>query len=84
MWYAIVTMSTVGYGDKVPVTGIGKMTTILWMFFGIISFGVFSGNVSSQIDLASAENNIFAPEVHRPWTLDQQLLPKPLTHLPEE
>jgi polar amino acid transport system substrate-binding protein len=66
MWYAIVTMSTVGYGDKVPVTALGKMTTILWMFFGIISFGVFSGNVSSQIDLASAENNIFAPEVPKP------------------
>jgi len=61
MWYAIVTMSTVGYGDKVPVTGIGKMATILWMFFGIISFGVFSGNVSSQIALSSMENNIASP-----------------------
>jgi len=61
MWYSIVTMSTVGYGDKVPVTGIGKMATILWMFFGIISFGVFSGNVSSQIALSSLENTISSP-----------------------
>jgi len=61
MWYSIVTMSTVGYGDKVPVTGVGKMATILWMFFGIISFGVFSGNVSSQIALSSLENTIASP-----------------------
>ena len=63
MWFAIVTMATVGYGDKVPITGLGKITTILWMFFGIISFGVFSGNVSSQIARSSLENEITGPAV---------------------
>jgi len=61
MWYSMVTMCTVGYGDKVPLTGVGKMATILWMFFGIISFGVFSGNVSDQIALSALENSIQEP-----------------------
>ncbi len=28
LWYSIVTMATVGYGDKVTITGLGKVATI--------------------------------------------------------
>jgi hypothetical protein len=36
-------------------------TRTVWMFFGIISFGVFSGNVSGQIALSAMENAIASP-----------------------
>ena len=37
MWWAIVTMTTVGYGDVVPVTGIGK---VIGAFMGVIGIGM--------------------------------------------
>ena len=57
-WFCIVTMSTVGYGDKVPVTGVGKAITVIWMLFGILNFGIFTGQISSEINLIAAEASI--------------------------
>jgi len=57
-WFCIVTMSTVGYGDKAPSTGIGKGLTVFWMLFGIICFGIFTGEISAQVNLLSAEASI--------------------------
>ncbi len=36
MWWAMVTMTTVGYGDLVPVTAIGKIIASLTMFSGLV------------------------------------------------
>ncbi len=43
MWWAIVTMSTVGYGDVAPVTGLGKVFGGLVMIIGIAMFAVPAG-----------------------------------------
>ncbi len=61
-WFCVVTMSTVGYGDKAPRTGVGKALTLFWMIFGIINFGVFTGTVIAVIALARAEGAITGPE----------------------
>ena len=39
MVYATVT--TVGYGDVVPVTGIGKVIAMIYMIFGIAILAIF-------------------------------------------
>jgi len=36
MWWTIVTMCTVGYGDEYPVTPLGKVVAIFCMFCGLI------------------------------------------------
>jgi voltage-gated potassium channel len=41
VWYVIVTLTTVGYGDKVPVTPEGKLTAVALMLGGLGLFGTF-------------------------------------------
>eukprot|EP00960_Hanusia_phi_P031053 749047-Hanusia_phi.AAC.1 len=58
LWFSIVTVTSVGYGDKAPRTGLGKNLTVIWMFLGMLCYGVFSSGVSEQINVAAKENSI--------------------------
>jgi voltage-gated potassium channel Kch len=35
LWWCIATVTTVGYGDVVPVTSLGRIVAIIYMFFGV-------------------------------------------------
>jgi voltage-gated potassium channel Kch len=35
LWWCIATVTTVGYGDVVPVTNLGRIVAIIYMFFGV-------------------------------------------------
>lgn len=39
-WWSIVTMTTVGYGDRVPITVLGKIVAVLAMLSGIVLFSL--------------------------------------------
>ncbi len=47
VWWVIVTITTVGYGDKVPVTAAGRLTGVLIMFIGIATLSVVTASISS-------------------------------------
>ncbi len=47
IWWAIVTMTTVGYGDKVPVSTGGRVIGISIMFVGVALVSVFTATISS-------------------------------------
>ncbi|HWL02141.1 MAG TPA: ion channel [Microbacteriaceae bacterium] len=49
MWWAVVTLTTVGYGDMVPVTVLGRCYAVLLMLGGIVIIGVASGTAVSLI-----------------------------------
>ncbi len=55
MWWAIVTLGTIGYGDVVPVNGLGKMVATLGIFTGVILIALPVGIIATG----------FPEQVHR-------------------
>jgi voltage-gated potassium channel len=55
MWWAIVTLGTIGYGDAVPVTAAGRLVAGLTIFVGLLMVALPVGIVATA----------FANEVHR-------------------
>ena len=49
IWWSIVTLTTVGYGDKFPVTIGGRVLAIVIMLLGLSFFALITGFVSSFI-----------------------------------
>ncbi len=47
MWWALATLTTVGFGDAVPVTPLGKIWSGLFMIFGLGMFALPIGIVST-------------------------------------
>ena len=43
IWYVIVTMSTVGYGDTYPVTDMGRLFGVIIIVVGVGVFGTLTG-----------------------------------------
>ena len=48
-WWAVVTMTTVGYGDYVPVTFAGRITAMVLMTFGIGIVAVLTSVMASRL-----------------------------------
>lgn len=49
LWWAFVTISTVGYGDHYPVTIAGKVLAVMVILSGVGIFGMISGLITSII-----------------------------------
>src|SRR5262245_35528824 len=57
VWYVLVTVTTVGYGDLYPVTGGGKLVASCTMIAGLALFGTFISLVGGA----------FVEELRRSW-----------------
>ena len=55
LWWAIVTVGTIGYGDVVPVTVVGKLIATCTIFFGLILVALPVGIIATA----------FAEQIHR-------------------
>jgi voltage-gated potassium channel len=49
LWWAIVTITTVGYGDRFPVTGLGRLTGVAVMFAGVGIIGALASILASVL-----------------------------------
>jgi voltage-gated potassium channel len=55
IWWVYVTITTVGYGDKYPVTNDGRLIGIIVMVVGVCLFAVVTGFVANKF-LPSTDN----------------------------
>ncbi len=57
VWWTIVTMTSIGYGDIYPVTVGGRIVAIFLMFFGVLLIGLIAGSVSRHYFEQRSERN---------------------------
>ena len=58
IWWAIVTLTTVGYGDKAPKTLGGRMVALIWMFASIILIASFTAAITTSLTVGELRGKI--------------------------
>lgn len=62
IWWAAVTMTTVGYGDKSPRSAGGRIVAVVWMFAAILLISAFTASVTSALTVTELESSVNGPE----------------------
>lgn len=58
IWYMVVTLSSVGYGDMVPTTFFGKIIGYFFIMSSLLLLGVLISSMSSTIFIMMEENKL--------------------------
>ena len=61
-WWAAVTVTTVGYGDKTPKKIAGKLFGLFWMCAGYFIFAYFTATVTTSFTLEEMQAVINSPQ----------------------
>ena len=57
LWWAVVTLTTTGYGDKVPITWVGRLLGGVVMIGGIATFGLCTGILATGFAAETRRRN---------------------------
>jgi polar amino acid transport system substrate-binding protein len=58
IWWAVVTLTTVGYGDKAPRTVGGRMVALVWMFASIILIASFTAVITTSFTVGELQGKV--------------------------
>ena len=58
LWWSAVTMTTVGYGDKAPMTLLGRAIAMVWMFAGLIVISTFTAAITTTLTVNELDASI--------------------------
>jgi ABC-type amino acid transport substrate-binding protein len=61
VWWAAVTMTTTGYGDKVPSSWPGRAFALIWMFASIFCITLFSATLASSFVVGRLTTGVNGP-----------------------
>ena len=57
LWWAVVTLTTVGYGDVVPITPLGRLVAAVVMICGLGVFGLWTGILATGFAAETRRDN---------------------------
>jgi ABC-type amino acid transport substrate-binding protein len=58
IWWAIVTLTTVGYGDKAPKTLGGRLAALIWMLASVIIIASFTAAVTTSFTVGELQGKV--------------------------
>jgi len=78
VWYSLVTITTVGYGDVVPASEYGKVFGVALILFGVVFFSLVTANISAF--LIGSEQKVLEDEIleHMKYTEEKLALQQKL------
>ena len=62
IWWAAVTVTTVGYGDRTPRGVVGRLFGLFWMFAGLFIIANFTAGVTSRLTVQQIQGVINGPQ----------------------
>ena len=62
LWWAAVTATTVGYGDKTPKGKAGRIFGLIWMFSGLLVLAYFTAGIAATFAIDELQGNISGPD----------------------
>ena len=60
-YWSVVTMSTVGYGDKVARGALGRVFALIWIALGTLVFASFTASIASSLAVNELRGEIAGP-----------------------
>ncbi|WP_221074739.1 potassium channel family protein [Agarivorans aestuarii] len=84
LWWAVVTISTVGYGDFVPVTDAGRIIAGVMILTGVGFFGAISGLMSTVLLRGKSQPEHQIEQLLLEQQQEQQLIKQQLNQIQQQ